>query len=110
MGWKSEYSCGFEVVVFTDQNSGQIILQAQILDGNVFCSSYKIDDVLTGTDDASLQVVDFQIFAAPRITLKPLVPTFPCFANIVVSLLEKVKETSCSSIVSFLASTNICGQ
>ncbi|KAI9086873.1 hypothetical protein K1719_031196 [Acacia pycnantha] len=26
---------------------------------------------------------------APRITLKPLVPTIPCFANIVVSLLEK---------------------
>ncbi|XP_054804390.1 synaptotagmin-3 isoform X2 [Prosopis cineraria] len=36
-----------------------------------------------------VQVVDLQIFAAPRVTLKPLVPTFPCFANIVVSLLEK---------------------
>lgn len=30
------------------------------------------------------------MFAAPRITLKPLVPTFPCFANAVVSLMEKV--------------------
>ncbi|XP_061997727.1 synaptotagmin-3-like isoform X1 [Rosa rugosa] len=36
-----------------------------------------------------IQLVDLQVFAAPRITLKPLVPTFPCFANIVVSLLEK---------------------
>lgn len=38
---------------------------------------------------ASIQVVDLQIFAAPRITLKPLVPSFPCFANIQVSLMEK---------------------
>ncbi|KAF3433947.1 hypothetical protein FNV43_RR25050 [Rhamnella rubrinervis] len=37
----------------------------------------------------SIQLVDLQIFAAPRITLKPLVPTLPCFANIVVSLMEK---------------------
>lgn len=37
-----------------------------------------------------LQVVDLQVFAAPRITLKPLVPSFPCFANIYVSLMEKV--------------------
>lgn len=36
------------------------------------------------------QVIDFQVFASPRITLKPLVPTFPCFANIFVSLMEKV--------------------
>ncbi|XP_047256947.1 synaptotagmin-2 isoform X3 [Capsicum annuum] len=38
---------------------------------------------------ATAQVIDLQIFAAPRITLKPLVPTFPCFANIYVSLMEK---------------------
>ncbi|KAH7851638.1 hypothetical protein Vadar_014586 [Vaccinium darrowii] len=38
---------------------------------------------------ASIQVVDLHIFAAPRITLKPLVPSFPCFANIQVSLMEK---------------------
>ncbi|XP_027104965.2 synaptotagmin-3 isoform X1 [Coffea arabica] len=36
-----------------------------------------------------IQLVDIQIEAAPRITLKPLVPTFPCFTNIVVSLMEK---------------------
>ncbi|GAA0144047.1 hypothetical protein Leryth_009752 [Lithospermum erythrorhizon] len=36
-----------------------------------------------------LQLVDCQVFAAPRITLKPLVPTIPCFGNIVVSLMEK---------------------
>lgn len=38
---------------------------------------------------ATVQVVDFQVFALPRITLKPLVPSFPCFANIFVSLMEK---------------------
>ncbi|XP_050208663.1 synaptotagmin-2 [Mercurialis annua] len=38
---------------------------------------------------ATVQVVDLQVFAAPRITLKPLVPTFPCFATIFVSLMEK---------------------
>ncbi|XP_020532465.1 synaptotagmin-3 isoform X2 [Jatropha curcas] len=37
----------------------------------------------------TVQLVDLQIFAAPRIALKPLVPTFPCFANIVVSLMER---------------------
>ncbi|CAI0426851.1 unnamed protein product [Linum tenue] len=37
----------------------------------------------------TLQLLDLQIFAAPRITLKPLVPTFPCFASIAVSLLDK---------------------
>ncbi|KAL5569338.1 hypothetical protein UlMin_025913 [Ulmus minor] len=36
-----------------------------------------------------IQLVDVQVFAALRITLKPLVPTFPCFANIVFSLMEK---------------------
>ncbi|XVF76392.1 hypothetical protein PTKIN_Ptkin13bG0262900 [Pterospermum kingtungense] len=36
-----------------------------------------------------LQLLDVQICAAPRITLKPLVPTFPCFARIAVSLMEK---------------------
>ncbi|KAK7258028.1 hypothetical protein RIF29_32410 [Crotalaria pallida] len=38
---------------------------------------------------ATVQVVDLQVFLAPRITLKPLVPSFPCFANIYVSLMEK---------------------
>uniref|UniRef100_A0A2N9FQT0 C2 domain-containing protein n=1 Tax=Fagus sylvatica TaxID=28930 RepID=A0A2N9FQT0_FAGSY len=38
---------------------------------------------------ATVQVVDLQVFATPRITLKPLVPTFPCFAKICVSLMEK---------------------
>ncbi|XP_050387824.1 synaptotagmin-3-like [Argentina anserina] len=36
-----------------------------------------------------VQLEDLQIFLAPRITLTPLVPAFPCFANIVVSLMEK---------------------
>ncbi|XP_028063216.1 synaptotagmin-1-like [Camellia sinensis] len=38
---------------------------------------------------ASVQVIDLQVFACPRITLKPLVPTFPCLAKILVSLMEK---------------------
>ncbi|XP_020586414.1 synaptotagmin-2 [Phalaenopsis equestris] len=38
---------------------------------------------------ASAQVIDLQVFAIPRITLKPLVPSFPCFAKIYVSLMEK---------------------
>ncbi|KAL8155357.1 hypothetical protein AgCh_000661 [Apium graveolens] len=37
----------------------------------------------------TVQVVDLQVFASPRITLKPLVPSFPCFAKILVSLMEK---------------------
>uniref|UniRef100_A0A6M2EEX0 Uncharacterized protein n=1 Tax=Populus davidiana TaxID=266767 RepID=A0A6M2EEX0_9ROSI len=37
----------------------------------------------------TVQLVDLQIFAAPRVALKPLVPTFPCFANVVVSLMER---------------------
>ncbi|CAN1276536.1 SYT2 [Linum perenne] len=38
---------------------------------------------------AIAQVLDLQVFASPRITLKPLVPSFPCFAKILVSLMEK---------------------
>ncbi|GAA0139336.1 membrane trafficking regulatory protein [Lithospermum erythrorhizon] len=38
---------------------------------------------------ATIQVVDLQVFASVRITLKPLVPSFPCFCKIQVSLMEK---------------------
>ncbi|PKU77493.1 Synaptotagmin-2 [Dendrobium catenatum] len=38
---------------------------------------------------ATIQAVDLQVFLAPRITLKPLVPSFPCFAKIFVSLMDK---------------------
>ncbi|XP_078175106.1 synaptotagmin-2-like [Carex rostrata] len=38
---------------------------------------------------ATAQVIDLQVFALPRITLKPLVPSFPCFAKIIVSLMDK---------------------
>ncbi|CAA2962031.1 synaptotagmin-1-like isoform X1 [Olea europaea subsp. europaea] len=38
---------------------------------------------------ATVQVVDLQVFGQPRVTLKPLVPSFPCFAKIVVSLMQK---------------------
>lgn len=42
-------------------------------------------------------MVDLQVFAIPRITLKPLVSSFPCFANIQVSLMEKV----CGNVKSY---------
>ncbi|KAK1396439.1 Calcium-dependent lipid-binding (CaLB domain) family protein [Heracleum sosnowskyi] len=37
----------------------------------------------------TVQLVDMQVFTLLRIILKCLVPTFPCFASIVVSLMEK---------------------
>ncbi|KAE9618392.1 putative C2 domain, synaptotagmin-like mitochondrial-lipid-binding domain-containing protein [Lupinus albus] len=37
----------------------------------------------------SFQLIDLQVFATSRITLRPLVPTLPCFAKILVSLMEK---------------------
>ncbi|OVA18052.1 C2 calcium-dependent membrane targeting [Macleaya cordata] len=37
----------------------------------------------------TVQLVDLQIFVTPRVSLKPLVPTFPCFSSIEVSLMEK---------------------
>ncbi|XP_031742060.1 synaptotagmin-3 isoform X3 [Cucumis sativus] len=40
----------------------------------------------------TIQIVDLQLFATPRLALKPLVPTFPCFANIIASLMEKVSK------------------
>ncbi|CAN7036930.1 unnamed protein product [Brassica oleracea var. botrytis] len=36
-----------------------------------------------------VQLVDLQIFAIMRVALKPLLPTFPCFGTVVVSLMEK---------------------
>eukprot|EP01018_Ginkgo_biloba_P031328 Gb_10239 [translate_table: standard] len=38
---------------------------------------------------ATVQMVDLQVFVIPRVTLKSLVPTFPCFAKILVSLMER---------------------
>ncbi|GAA0163247.1 membrane trafficking regulatory protein [Lithospermum erythrorhizon] len=35
------------------------------------------------------QLVDLQVSTALRITLKPLVPTIPCFGNVMVTLMEK---------------------
>ncbi|XP_026660959.2 synaptotagmin-3-like isoform X2 [Phoenix dactylifera] len=39
--------------------------------------------------NANISLLQLQIFLVPRITLKPLVPSFPCFANLSVSLMEK---------------------
>ncbi|BBM97982.1 hypothetical protein MPTK1_1g09920 [Marchantia polymorpha subsp. ruderalis] len=38
---------------------------------------------------ATVQLVDVQVFATARVTLRPLIETFPCFSKIVVSLMEK---------------------
>ncbi|XP_052172033.1 synaptotagmin-3 [Diospyros lotus] len=37
----------------------------------------------------TIQLIDLQIFAEPRIILKPFVPTFPCFQSIKVSLMDR---------------------
>ncbi|TKW23062.1 hypothetical protein SEVIR_4G269000v4 [Setaria viridis] len=37
----------------------------------------------------SAQLEDLHIMLTPRVTLKPLVPSFPCFSNLCVSLMEK---------------------
>ncbi|ESW15718.1 hypothetical protein PHAVU_007G096000 [Phaseolus vulgaris] len=75
--------CGIKVL---ETNEKELVMEQVIKwAGNpnivlsLYVSSLKI----------SVQLVDVQVFATPRITLRPLVPTFPCFANIVVSLLEK---------------------
>ncbi|CAA2969031.1 synaptotagmin-3-like [Olea europaea var. sylvestris] len=39
--------------------------------------------------EINVQLIDIQISAATRVILRPFVPTFPCFANIAVSLMEK---------------------
>ncbi|KAJ9554812.1 hypothetical protein OSB04_009426 [Centaurea solstitialis] len=36
-----------------------------------------------------VQLIDMQITAALRVTLKPFVPTIPCFSNMLVSLMDK---------------------
>ncbi|KAK8571237.1 hypothetical protein V6N13_103366 [Hibiscus sabdariffa] len=50
-------------------------------------------NIIIGVKDFGLkvivQVVDLQVFAISRITLKPLLSFFPCFANIYVSLMDK---------------------
>ncbi|CAA0829734.1 Synaptotagmin-3 [Striga hermonthica] len=39
----------------------------------------------------SIQIVDIQISASTRISLRPFVPTFPCFSSIAISLMDKPK-------------------
>lgn len=55
------------------------------------CLSIKRMYLFGRIDYVSYQLVDLQVFVAPRITLKHLVPTFPCFSSMVVSLMEKVR-------------------
>jgi hypothetical protein len=96
MGWKPKHRVDVACVVYEDQSSGQIIslpLEShQKIIIFFYLSSFTIDSSLPGIHFDSFQLVDLQIFATPRITLRPLVPTLPCFAKIVVSLMEKVRE------------------
>ncbi|KAG9145376.1 hypothetical protein Leryth_008298 [Lithospermum erythrorhizon] len=50
-------------------------------------------DIVVGLTISSvkvkLQLVDVHVFAAPRVTLEPLVPIIPCFGKVVASLIEK---------------------
>ncbi|XP_047086615.1 synaptotagmin-3-like [Lolium rigidum] len=39
--------------------------------------------------ELSAQLLDLHTILTPRVTLKPLVPSFPCFSNLCVSLVEK---------------------
>ncbi|XP_061347058.1 synaptotagmin-3 [Gastrolobium bilobum] len=75
--------CGIKVL---ETNENELVMEQVIKwAGNpnivlvFYVSSMKI----------TVQLVDLQIFVSPRIILRPLVPTIPCFAKIVVSLMEK---------------------
>lgn len=75
--------CGMKIL---ETNEKELVMEQVIkwagnpnIELNLYVSSLKI----------TVQLVDLQIFATARITLRPLVPTFPCFAKIVVSLMEK---------------------
>lgn len=87
MGWEPQHSIDVEIIFITNKNSGQKIQQKII----VYEECLSFSPSPKGFDSQpSSQLVDLQIFTAPRVALKPLVPAFPCFSNIVVSLLEKV--------------------
>lgn len=38
-----------------------------------------------------MQATEVQVWAQVRVTLKPLIPVFPCFSNITISLMTKVR-------------------
>ncbi|KAF3433954.1 hypothetical protein FNV43_RR25057 [Rhamnella rubrinervis] len=74
----------------TNYSSGQKSLIDEFITNEfVVLSLYKLDHCVLKIDSLCFQLVDLQIHAALRISLKPLVPTFPCFTNVVVSLMEK---------------------
>ncbi|RWV93300.1 hypothetical protein BHE74_00024007 [Ensete ventricosum] len=63
----------------------QVINICLILDTSGFGACELVQLYMTA--EGEFEVVDLQIFAAPRITLKPLVPSFPCFAKIYNAIL-----------------------
>lgn len=61
----------------------QVSESETVKEWNIGISTAEYLNVLT------LQLVDLQFFAIVRVALKPLLPTFPCFGMVVVSLMEK---------------------
>jgi hypothetical protein len=66
----------------------QVSESETVKEWNIGISTAEYLNVLT------LQLVDLQFFAIVRVALKPLLPTFPCFGMVVVSLMEKVSYLS----------------
>lgn len=123
MGWKSEHNCCHQNFITAYHSSGQtpnflhsyihspIQNRCLIFFLFFFCIvgvfffffwSEYCRSLWILTIHVFCQLVDMQVFAAPRITLKSLVPTFPCFASIVVSLMEKVSENIFKPLPVFL--------
>ncbi|KAL8218257.1 hypothetical protein R6Q57_021630 [Mikania cordata] len=76
----------FQGVKVCETNENQLVMEPAIKwAGN--------PNVVVGVKIYSLhikiQLVDLQVFLVPRVVLKPLVPAFPCFSTVVVSLMEK---------------------
>nr|GEY79725.1 synaptotagmin-3 isoform X1 [Tanacetum cinerariifolium] len=76
----------FQGIKVYETNENQLVMEPAIkwagnpnIIINVKISSLRI----------KIQLVDLQVFAVPRVTLKPLVPSFPCFSNVIVSLMEE---------------------
>jgi hypothetical protein len=91
MGCKPKYYCCCKSLRFESYYPGMKYLVVSWI-----CNCYSLNHLLSWVEPTEIcffeifQIVDLQVFASPRITLKPLVPTFPCFAKILVSLMEKV--------------------
>lgn len=92
MGRESKYACSCSIVISTHHHSGSRAMRSTLFRKEILKWLCEESYVCRRIDVAFYQFVEIQVYAALRITLKPLVPTFPCFSKIVVSLLEKVSK------------------